>query len=69
MQKEYVCPKCGSKSFEKDKISATGGGLSKFMDVQNKNFVTITCSNCKYTEFYKTKDMNSLSKILDFLTT
>mgnify|MGYP006305442937 CR=1 FL=1 len=68
MQKEYVCPKCGSKSYEEDKISATGGGLSKFMDVQSKNFITITCTNCRYTELYKAKDMNTLGKFLDFLS-
>ena len=69
MPKEYKCPKCGSNSYEQDKISATGGGLSKFLDVQSKNFITITCKNCKYTEFYKTKDMGSLAKIFDFLST
>lgn len=69
MQKEYVCPKCGSKSYEQGKISATGGGLSKFMDVQSQNFITITCTNCKYTEFYKAKNMGTLGKIFDFLST
>ena len=69
MQKEYKCPKCGCTSYEKDTISTTGSGLSKFIDVQNRKFTAISCTNCKYTEFYKGNDMGVLSQFLDFLST
>ncbi len=51
----YVCPKCGSRQYELDEIRTTGGYLSKLFDVQNKKFSAVTCSKCKYTEFYKAK--------------
>lgn len=64
----YKCPKCGNTSYEKDKIRTTGGGLSKIFDIQNKRFVAITCTNCRYTEFYKGGDSSTLSNIFDFFT-
>lgn len=47
------CPKCGHTEAEADKISTTGGGLSKLFDIQNRGFQTVSCTNCGYTELYK----------------
>ena len=63
----YQCPKCGSSQCEIDEMRATGGAFAKIFDVQNKKFTTITCANCKYTEFYKT-DSSTLGNIFDFFT-
>ena len=37
------CIKCGHTEIEEGTLSATGSGLSKFLDVQHNNFKTITC--------------------------
>ncbi|MFI3207481.1 MAG: zinc ribbon domain-containing protein [Clostridia bacterium] len=63
---QYICPKCGCNSFEQDQFQATGGTFSKMFDIQNKKFITISCSNCGYTELYKSQTSNG-SNILDFL--
>lgn len=47
------CEKCGHTDAEVDSISTTGGGLSKFFDIQNRGFQTVTCTNCGYTELYR----------------
>ncbi|MEF9920300.1 MAG: zinc ribbon domain-containing protein [Erysipelotrichaceae bacterium] len=65
-QKQYVCEKCGNTQFESDQFQATGGNFSKIFDVQNKKFVTITCTQCGYTELYKQKSDDAWN-ILDFL--
>lgn len=52
---------------EVDAIAVSGTGFSKYFDVQNKKFTGITCSRCKYTEFYK-EEVSALSKIFDFMT-
>ncbi len=49
----YDCPKCHNESYETGTIRTTGGGLSRFLDVQNQQFSHITCENCGYTEFFK----------------
>ncbi len=68
MQHEkWVCPKCGHKEFEADQFAATGGGLSKVFDIQNKKFSTVTCTRCQYTEIYRSQT-SKLGNVFDFFT-
>ena len=32
----WECPKCQNKEFEAGQFAATGGGLTKFLNIQNK---------------------------------
>ncbi|AGB17155.1 putative nucleic-acid-binding protein containing a Zn-ribbon domain [Halovivax ruber XH-70] len=50
---ERGCPKCGHTKTETDKISTTGGGLSKMFDIQNRSFQVVSCTNCGYSELYR----------------
>lgn len=65
-KKQYVCPKCGNQHYESDQFQATGGNLAKLFDVQNKKFITISCTRCGYTELYKAQSSTGMN-ILDFL--
>ena len=42
----YVCPKCGCREYEADRLQATGGNFAKIFDIQNKRFVTVSCRQC-----------------------
>ena len=64
---KYTCPKCRNKNFEKDEFRATGGPFAKIFDVQNKKFLTISCTYCGFTEIYK-KKTSAAGNILDFIT-
>ncbi len=66
-QLNYRCPKCSNTQYEIGEIRAAGGFWSKIFDVQGKRFSSVTCSHCKYTEFYKT-DTRTLENIFDFIT-
>ena len=61
----WESPKCGNKDFDVGQFAATGGGLSKFFNIQNKKFATMTCTRCQYTEIYRT-GTSTLSNVLDF---
>jgi len=63
---EWKCSKCGNTEFEKEKIQTTGGNFAKLFDVQNKKFITVSCTKCGYTELYKTGTSTAMN-ILDFL--
>lgn len=64
-RQQYICAKCGNTTYEHDQFQATGGNFAKIFDVQNKKFVTITCTRCGYTELYK--QQNDMGwDILDF---
>ena len=63
---KWECIKCGNKEFEQDQFQATGGTFSKLFDVQNKKFITISCTKCGYTEIYKTAT-SAGENIIDFI--
>ena len=65
----WQCPKCKNNEFETDQFAATGGGLTKIFDIQNKKFTTVTCPQCKYTEIYKAGGGSTIENVLDFFTT
>jgi len=64
--RQYICPKCGNQHYESDQFQATGGNFAKLFDIQNKRFITITCTQCGYTELYKNVADDGMD-ILDFL--
>lgn len=66
-QRGYICPKCGHTHYETDEIRTTGGGFSKFFDIQNRKFTAISCARCHYTELYK-GSTSTLGNIFDFIT-
>ena len=68
MKKVFQCPKCGGRKVETDEIRTTGAGFTKFFNIQNRRFTTVTCSNCGFTEFYKRSLSSGASNILDFIT-
>lgn len=65
--KNWKCPKCQNLEFETDQFAATGGGLTKFFNIQNKKYTTVSCSRCRFTEIYKA-ETSSIGNILDFFT-
>ncbi|GAB3667995.1 zinc ribbon domain-containing protein [Halopiger thermotolerans] len=50
---ERGCPKCGHTETEMDEIATTGSGLSKMFDIQNRQFMVVSCTNCGYSELYR----------------
>ena len=65
-KKQYICPKCGNTHYISDQFQATGGNFAKLFDIQNKRFTTISCTQCGYTELYRTVNSAGMD-ILDFL--
>lgn len=61
----WECPKCSNKEFETGLLTGTGGAFTKFFNIQNQKFTTITCTQCSYTEMYK-GETSTIGNILDF---
>ena len=64
---KYTCPKCGHKQYETGEMRATGSFMTKLFNIQNRKFTTITCQQCKYTEFFAMPS-NQFGNVLDFFT-
>jgi len=65
-QKIWTCPKCESTEYSEDTVTMTGKTWSRFMNIQNRKFLAVTCSKCKYTEFYKGVS-EGWESVIDFL--
>jgi uncharacterized protein len=53
MAREWSCLKCGTATYDTDQFVATGGGITKMLDIQRRKFTTVSCTRCKYTGLYK----------------
>lgn len=52
-ERKKGCPKCGGTSVSISEMSATGGMLSRMLDVSYQQFEVVSCDGCGYSEFYK----------------
>ena len=48
-QKIWTCLKCESTEYSEDTVTMTGKTWSRFMNIQNRKFLAVTCSKCNYT--------------------
>ena len=58
--------KCESTEYSEDTVTMTGKTWSRFMNIQNRKFLAVTCSKCNYTEFYKGVS-KGWESVIDFL--
>ena len=65
-QKIWTCLKCESTEYYEDTVTMTGKTWSRFMNIQNRKFLAVTCSKCNYTEFYKGVS-KGWESVIDFL--
>jgi predicted nucleic-acid-binding Zn-ribbon protein/peroxiredoxin len=62
----FTCPKCGNNAYDSARLATSGGWLSRLFNFQYRNFTAVTCTNCRYTELYKTEG-GTLANIADIL--
>ena len=66
-EKKFSCAKCKTSNYVTGELRTTGSGITRFLNLQNQRYQTISCANCGYTELYK-KDGGGLGgNILDIL--
>jgi predicted nucleic-acid-binding Zn-ribbon protein len=52
IQEKFRCCKCEHREAIVKRISTTGSGFSKLIDLQHNTFIAVSCENCGYTEFF-----------------
>jgi predicted nucleic-acid-binding Zn-ribbon protein len=65
--RRFVCPKCSNKGGEVRRLSMTGAGLSRLLDIQHIKFLNVSCRKCGYTEQYDLKVLEGVSRGMDIL--
>lgn len=49
---KFVCPKCGQRGAQSERLAMSGTGLSRLLEIQHKRYTFVSCHNCGYTEVY-----------------
>jgi predicted nucleic-acid-binding Zn-ribbon protein len=52
LRQHFRCEKCDDREAEVKRISASGTGLSKMLDIQHNHFVIVVCQQCGHAEMY-----------------
>jgi len=66
-QHQFECVKCSGTEYKTGEIRTTGSGISRFLNVQNQKFATVSCGGCGYSELYR-MDGRGVGNIFDILT-
>ncbi|MCX8276765.1 MAG: zinc ribbon domain-containing protein [Dehalococcoidia bacterium] len=66
-QRSYSCDKCSSTTYKTGEIRTTGSGLSRFLNVQNQKYQTVSCEQCGFTELFRL-DGSGFGNIVDLFT-
>ena len=64
----FECTKCRHREAETGEIRTTGGGASRYLNVQNQKFGFLACETCGYTEFYRMDGSGRFATVFDILT-
>ena len=67
VQQAYSCMKCKGTEHKNGEIRTTGSGISRFLNLQNQKYATISCVKCGYTELYR-MDGSGIGNILDLFS-
>lgn len=66
----FVCPKCHQRGGHLERLSMSGTGLSRLLEIQPYRYAFLSCTNCGFTEIYNLRALegrDDLGSILEIL--
>lgn len=70
LSEKFNCPKCEHRGAHVERLSMSGTGLSRLLEIQAYRYAFVSCNNCGYTEVYNLKTLegrDDLGKLLEIL--
>ncbi len=70
LAEEFVCAHCKTTGAHVERLSMSGTGFSRLLDIQPYRYVFASCTNCGYTEVFNLKMLekkDDLGLFLDVL--
>jgi len=67
---KFRCAKCKNNVARTRRFAATGAGITRFLDWQHNEFLSVTCVRCGYTELFDPEvfgDKGKAARILDLI--
>ncbi len=66
----FSCVRCRNRGAKVERLSLSGAGISRWLDIQAHRFAFVSCTQCGYTEVYnlqvleKCEDLGTLPDVL-----
>ncbi|MEJ2747392.1 MAG: zinc ribbon domain-containing protein [Anaerolineae bacterium] len=70
LAQEFICQHCKQQGAHVERLSMSGTGISRFMDIQPYRYAFVSCQNCGYTEVFNLRmleDKDDVGLFLDVL--
>ena len=66
-RRAYSYTKCDGTRYKTGELRTTGSGISRFLNLQNQKYGTVSCEEYGYTELYRLGG-GRIGNILDLFT-
>jgi len=70
LSEKFNCSKCQHRGAHIERLSMSGTGLSRLLEIQAHRYAFASCNNCGYTEVYNLRTLegkDNLGKFLEIL--
>ena len=65
--REFVCNHCHGHGAEVERLTMSGTGFSRFLDIQPYRYAFVSCENCGYTEVFNLKTLEGKDNVGTFI--
>lgn len=67
LAKEFVCQHCKQQGAHVERLSMSGTGFSRLLEIQPYRYAFVSCHNCGYTEVFNLKMLEGKDNVGTFL--
>jgi predicted nucleic-acid-binding Zn-ribbon protein len=67
LAKEFKCPRCDHQGAHVERLSMSGTGISRLLEIQQYRYAFVSCNNCGYTEIYNLRTLEGKDDLGTFL--
>lgn len=67
LSEAFHCPKCDGHGAHVEKLSMSGTGISRLLEIQPYRYVFASCHNCGFTEIYNLTTLQGKDDLGDLL--
>ena len=67
LAEKFVCSKCGQHGAHVERLSMSGTGLSRLLEIQAYRYAFASCLNCGFTEVYNLRTLEGKDNLGNFL--
>jgi predicted nucleic-acid-binding Zn-ribbon protein len=64
---EFICQHCKSQGAHVERLSMSGTGISRFLEIQPYLYAFVSCNNCGYTEVFNLRVLEGKDDLGTFL--